>query len=61
MAEVPHTPEGWSISLTSDQVSYVRARIYTTQAVDEFIDALRTIKPLVPASAKYEIDGDWAE
>jgi hypothetical protein len=56
------TTESWSISLTSDRVAYVRGRIYTMRTANALLDALQTIKPLIPpAAVKYEIDGDWAE
>jgi hypothetical protein len=42
------TTEGWEISLTSDRGACVRARIYSTETLDAFIAALRTIKPLMP-------------
>jgi hypothetical protein len=48
--KAPEQPtEGWEISLTSDRGAYVRARIYSAQTMDAFINALRTIKPLMPA------------
>jgi tartrate dehydratase beta subunit/fumarate hydratase class I family protein len=56
-----NTAEGWSIHLTSDRVVYVRGTIYTLRDADALIDALRTIKPLLPSSADSKIDGDWAE
>jgi hypothetical protein len=53
--------EGWSIHLTSEGVAYVRASIYKTRTADALLEALLTIKPLMPYASSLDVDGDWAE
>lgn len=52
----------WQVSFGSDRILHVSAPfLIKAQSVDDLIEAIQALAPMLPESASHEIDAEWAE